>query len=177
MHRPFSLSAAAPGFPVSRLARFRFPGLRRRWEIRVSSSLAHPSALLSTKFQVAPHLRLLPRFPMSRRVAPIASSSDFAGDRASSFLASRLLRRCLLESSRSPRHFVRPRLAMSLRVAPNSASSGFSGDGDSSILASRILQRCWRSASGLPRILLSQPRLPDEAPGCPESCIFRPCRR
>ena len=100
--------------------------------------------------------------------------------RQSSFEFPRLSTPSALPSSKfqvSPALRFQPRLSMRLRVSPAPASSGFSGDGASSFLASRILQRCRRSASGLPRILFSQPRLPDESPGCPGSCIFRPCRR
>jgi len=136
------------------------PGLRRRWELRVSSPLASFSAAV---FEA-------PGCPGSSRSAALpdelSGCPDFlifrlAGDGVSSCLAPRVLQRCV------PPRFGFPRLPASCRtcrcnprVAPVRASSGFSGDGASSFLASRILRRLWRPKSGLPRILLLQPAFP-----------------
>jgi hypothetical protein len=173
MHRPLQPVHGGSRFPRLRASqacagdgRFEFP------------RLSHPSALLSAKFQVAPHLRFQPRFPMSSPGCP--DSLIFRLRRRLSCKFPRHSFPLALPSSKfqvSPALCLQPRLPMSLRVSPNPSSSGSSGDGDSSFLAPRILQRCWRSTSGLPRILLLQPRFPDESPGCPGSCIFRPCRR
>jgi hypothetical protein len=68
------------------------------------------------------------------------------------------------------------RLPMRPRVAPNPASSGLAGGGVSSCLLTRILQRHRRQISRLPRIHAPPVPPSDEAPGCPEPCIFRLCR-
>jgi hypothetical protein len=64
-------------------------------------------------------------------------------------------------------------LPMRPRVAPNPQSSSCAGDGASSCLASRILQRFCKRSFGLPRLFASPAPPPIEAPGCPESSLFR----
>jgi hypothetical protein len=146
-------------------------------EIRVASTLAS----FSTAFFKVPGCpdSLRPAVPSDEQSGfPGSLILRLAGDGASSRLVSRILRRRPLQGFGFPRLPASCRACQcSLQVSPAPAPSGFSGDGDSGCPVSRILQCCWRPISGLPQILLLQPRFPDEAPGCPESCIFRPCRR
>jgi hypothetical protein len=111
----------------------------RRWFIEFPR-IPHPSALPSSKLQVAPALRLKLRLSMIPRVSPVPRSSGCAGDGSSSFLESRILQRSWRRKAPgSPESsLLQHRLLMSLRVSPDPASSGctdgeFPGIPDSSL--------------------------------------------